>query len=229
MCRLNSTMKAASLSARTCVTRRRTSFSRFPQTSALMSGATCGEAPEASGGSWLAQARGNHGGASDASDKTMTRWEVFQLLAECLRPAVSSTRPRIPSVSIPWELVVEASSDHLVSPALGWCLRNDDRVPAEVFTCFETLLELNRRRNSVVLDGLEQALTSLNSAGITPMLLKGTATLADDLYPDSGMRVLGDIDLLIPKPSLREGVDALQQAGFTGGTGRSQFDLEHHH
>jgi hypothetical protein len=159
----------------------------------------------------------------------MTRWEVFQLLADCLRPAVSPARPRIPPVPVPWELVVEASGDHLVSPALGWCLRADERVPAEVLTCFETLLDLNRRRNSIVLDGLEQVLTSLNAAGITPMLLKGTAALADDLYPDAGLRIVGDIDLLIPNQSLGEAVHALEAAGYTEGTRRSQFDLDHHH
>jgi hypothetical protein len=159
----------------------------------------------------------------------MTRWDVFQLLAECLRPAVSSARPRIPDAPVPWEFLVEASGEHLVSPALGWCLQRDDRVPAEVSTCFETLLDLNRRRNTIILDGLEDALTALNSAGVTPVLLKGTAALADELYPDPGMRVMGDIDLLIPEMALRRAFDALDAAGFTGRTGRSQFDIEHHH
>ncbi len=159
----------------------------------------------------------------------MTRWEVFRLLCDCLAPALSRRRPRIPEASVPWALVVEAAGDHMIAPALGWCLRDEERVPGDVRTCFATLLELNRRRNDIILEALRQAVASLNAAGVTPMLLKGAAALADDLYPDAGMRVVGDIDLLVPASRLADADAALHAAGFTGRSARESFDADPHH
>lgn len=159
----------------------------------------------------------------------MTRWDTFRLVAECLRPALGPVRPSIPSAPIAWEQVVEASSEHLVAPTLGWALRDDSRVPTDVFTCLEALLELNRSRNALMLDGLQQAIESLNRVGITPVLLKGAAALVDGLFPDPGMRVVGDIDLLVPEAALIEGAAALNAAGFVRVSPRVQFDADAHH
>lgn len=159
----------------------------------------------------------------------MTRWEVFQLLGECLRPALSSGRPRIPSTSVPWPLVVEAADSHLVAPALGWCLRDDERIPVDARMCFETLLDLNRRRNNLMLQALDGAAGALNAAGISPMVLKGAAALVEDLYPDQGMRIVGDLDLLLRDSEIERAVAALEQAGFRDFDPRESFDADPHH
>lgn len=161
----------------------------------------------------------------------MTRWEVFRMLAGCLAPALSRDHEtiRLPA-AIPWEQLIEAAEDHLVSPALGWCLRDDPRVPPEVRPFFATLLDLNRDRNALILRGLDDALQSLNSIGITPLLLKGTAALAEDLYPDHGMRILSDIDLLIPVTKLEAASAALTSANFVATTiNQGLVDRDHHH
>ena len=161
----------------------------------------------------------------------MTRWEIFRMLAGCLTPALSRNHETIPlTTEIPWEQLIEAAEDHLVSPALGWCLGNDPRVPLEVRPFFATLLDLNRDRNALILRGLDDALQSLNSVGITPMLLKGTAALAEDLYPDHGMRILSDIDLLIPLTKLDAASAALTTANFVPTTiNQTLVDRDHHH
>lgn len=164
----------------------------------------------------------------DAS-AAMTRWDTFRLVAECLRPALGPLRPSIPTAPIAWDQVVEASGEHLVAPTLGWCLRDDSRVPSDVFTCLDTLLELNGRRNALMLDALEQVIGSLNRVGITPVLLKGAAALVDGLFPDPGMRVVGDIDLLVPEAALLDGTAALKAAGFVRENPRVQFDADAHH
>lgn len=159
----------------------------------------------------------------------MTRWQVFQLVADCLRPSFSPQRPRIPEQGIPWELIVEAADHHYVSPSLGWCLAGDERVPPAVRQFFETFLDLNRTRNGLILDALELALASLSAAGVTSMLLKGTAALADDLYPDPAMRILADVDLLVPRCALDEATAALHRAGFRQSSARESFERQHHH
>jgi hypothetical protein len=159
----------------------------------------------------------------------MTRWEVFRLLCDGLGPTLSRRRPSIPSGSVPWTSVIEAADDHLVMAALGWCLRGDDRVPADVRECLETLLDLNRRRNRLMLEALEGAVSSLDAAAIAPVLLKGAAALVEDLYPDPGMRIVGDLDLLVREAQVDRAVAALETAGFGVGTARRSFDADPHH
>jgi hypothetical protein len=157
-----------------------------------------------------------------------THWDVFLLLCECLSVCVAARRPRMPSSAVPWSLLVEAADGHLVAPALGWCLRGDERVPADVRECFETLLELNRHRNTIMLEALGVAVEALNEADIKPMVLKGAAALVEDLYPDSGMRILGDLDLLVRETELADATAALERARFfETSVGRPQNDLHH--
>jgi hypothetical protein len=159
----------------------------------------------------------------------MTRWDVFRLLTQCLGAVLSRNRPALPQTAIPWPLLIEASEDHFTSPALGWCLRGDERVPHDVRQFFETFLELARERNGIILRGLEHALASLNSDEITPLLLKGTAALAEDLYPDAGMRIMSDIDLLVPAERLGDAARALERARFIPVRSPAPFDPTHHH
>jgi hypothetical protein len=130
---------------------------------------------------------------------------------------------------VPWASVIEAADDHLVAPTLGWCLRGDDRVPPDVRACLETLLDLNGRRNRLMLQALEVAVASLNAAGIAPLLLKGAAGLAEDLYPDPGMRIVGDLDLLVREAEVDGAVAALETAGFGVDTARQLIGADHHH
>jgi hypothetical protein len=158
----------------------------------------------------------------------MTRWEVFRLLCDGLGPAFSPRRPSIPSASVPWASVIEAADGHLVAPALGWCLRGDDRVPPDVRACLETLLDLNGRRNRIMLQALEVAVASLNAVAIAPLLLKGAAGLVEDLYSDPGMRIMGDLDLLVREAQVDRAVAALEKAGFGLGTAHPA-GADHHH
>lgn len=159
----------------------------------------------------------------------VTRWEVFRFLCDGLAPAFSPRRPPFPSVSVPWASVIEAADDHLVTTALGWCFRGDDRVPPDVRTCLETLLDLNGRRNRLMAQALEAAVASLNAAGIAPLLLKGAAGLAEDLYPDPGMRIMSDLDLLVREVEVDGAVAALEKAGFGVDTTRPRIGADHHH
>jgi hypothetical protein len=159
----------------------------------------------------------------------LTRWDVYRLIADCLGSPVSSRAPRIPDTDIPWPLVVEAADRHFVAPALGWCLQGNERIPSDVRQCLETLLELNGRRNELLLEGLEAAIDSLNDEGITPMLLKGAAALVEGLYPHPGMRIASDLDLLVREVDLDRADAALERAGFAAQASDPSFDAHPHH
>jgi hypothetical protein len=160
----------------------------------------------------------------------MTRWDVFRLVGDALASRLFLSRPvSLPAPPIPWPLVVEAAGEHLVAPALGWCLHGDERVPADVRQCFEVLLELNRQRNAIIQQALEHAVASLNDAAVTPMLLKGAAALVEGLYPDPGMRVVGDLDLLVRQHEIAAADAALERAGFGLEAPLAGFDGDPHH
>jgi hypothetical protein len=58
-----------------------------------------------------------------------------------------------------------------------------------------------------------QVTESLEAKAIPALPLKGFA-LAEDVHDDPGLRLYGDIDLLIPKPALRAASDALRPLGY---------------
>jgi len=63
---------------------------------------------------------------------------------------------------------------------------------------------------------LETTLTSLNAAGIRPILLKG-ASLGLDLYPEDALRGMGDLDLLIAPSELERALAVCARAGLVMG------------
>ena len=56
-----------------------------------------------------------------------------------------------------WELLIQSSSHHNVTPALSWCLK-DELVPPEVRNYLDAILCLNGKRNECILDGLAHIL-----------------------------------------------------------------------
>ena len=78
----------------------------------------------------------------------------------------------------------------------------------------ETVLALNARRNEVLLAGLARIVGALNAIDISPMPLKGAARLIAADYPAPMLRLLGDLDVLIPAERSASAVVALQSIGF---------------
>jgi len=119
---------------------------------------------------------------------------------------------KLPPVS--WELLIESSSHHNVTPALSWSLK-DKAVPRDVRSYFDAILCLNSTRNGGILDGLARVVTALNAIDIEPVLLKGVSHLVEGLYPAHGLRVIGDIDVLMPDGRAKDAAAALQCIGFS--------------
>jgi hypothetical protein len=151
----------------------------------------------------------------------VTRWEAFTQICAYLRDGLIDTVPQSPVRSVRWERLIEASSYHYVTPALGWCLRDRASVPQNIREYFAAALSLNAQRNEHMLAALARIVAALNAADVEPVLLKGAARLVDGIYPAPGLRLLRDLDVLIP---LNEGPNAaarLKDIGFdeTGAKG----------
>jgi hypothetical protein len=87
-----------------------------------------------------------------------------------------------------------------VSPSAWQALQND-------YYAFAARSLLRERQ-------LERVLKALTGAGIPVVLLKGAA-LARSIYPDPALRLMGDLDLWIPRDRLEGAREALQTLGYT--------------
>ena len=158
----------------------------------------------------------------------MTRWDALEAICGYLRAGLLGGE-RKADHGVPWELIVEVASFHYVTPALGRCLRNDPQVPSDVREYFDAMAALNGERNELMLTGLARTAGLLNGIGIDPILLKGCALLVEDIYPDPSLRLLGDVDVLIPSERATEAVAALNAGGFASNPADVLVPPDHHH
>jgi hypothetical protein len=164
----------------------------------------------------------------DRKGDGLKRWTAFAHLCAVLRHRLCTGNPPSHRPAGEWELLIEASSHHLVTPALAWCLRGDDSVPSDVRDYLDLTLEHMIRRNEQMLDALERSACALNGAGIVPVLLKGAALLVDGLYPAPGLRILGDLDLLVSADRIQDAATALRNIGFASNDS-IVVKPQHHH
>jgi hypothetical protein len=158
----------------------------------------------------------------------VNRWEAFIAVCGHLRAGLLGGEPPPQIGEVPWELLVEASSHHRVTPALAWCLKDRPNVPAEARDYLDTILALNARRNESLLAVLARVSQACNSIGIEPVPLKGAARLVEQNYPAPSLRFLGDLDVLIPAERSADVVAALQAIGIYANPGNEAQPSSHH-
>jgi Uncharacterised nucleotidyltransferase len=158
------------------------------------------------------------------------RWEAFNVVCRYLRDGLLEDGPLLDldKERIRWEPLISVSSQHFVTPALAWCLKDRPELPPHIRAYFEAALSLNLRRNNCLLGALWRVLEALNKIGVEPVLLKGAARLVDETYPSLAVRFLGDIDLLIPVEGLEIAARSLRNIGFESNP-NDGIGLHHHH
>ncbi len=143
-----------------------------------------------------------------------------KLLCQCISP-IQNTEEILEEINFPkfdWEPVIFCSGQHLVTPALCFYLKKK-----EVFSLLnkehkeylELIYDLNLSRNKKIKKQLLAILPALNAAGIEPLLLKGIASLLGELYESPGIRVLGDIDILVADEKLNVAKNIMLEKGYT--------------
>lgn len=157
-----------------------------------------------------------------------TDWETLSAIGRWLRPCLATATAEPIAAPQQWESIVGIASRHMVAPALGsvWAGRRD--LPPEVAQLFGGLLDLNRERNASFVAALGTLLVELNREGIVPVLLKGSAMLADEVYRDPGMRVVLDCDMLVDTPEIEQASQVLKAGGYVP-CGTKKVQPRHHH
>ena len=152
----------------------------------------------------------------------MTYKEALLFVGKCmtigLHPErISEVRQEIRTGKIVWEQIVQLSSIQFVLPALFIRLEKAsllNELPSDLVEYMEYLTNLNRERNLQILDQIRDIGTLLNSHGIAPIFLKGTALLLLPLYEDIAERMVGDIDFLVEESEMVKAAQLLIDVGY---------------
>jgi hypothetical protein len=129
---------------------------------------------------------------------------------QCLRDAVEQRE-------VDWEAVASYANRANLAPAVHQALRSkglQGSAPAKLREYLEEVYRFNAERAECLRRELMEVVGLLNKAGIMPLLLKGSAALAGDLYPDPAIRFMWDMDLLIPCGRMHQAVHSLEGGGY---------------
>ena len=86
-------------------------------------------------------------------------------------------------------------------------------LPADVRDFLRLMYASTSIKNQRIFKELEMLARLFRAAGIPIVVLKGVC-LALSVYPDSGLRSMGDVDLLLPKEKLVEAVEIAKALGY---------------
>src|SRR5262249_44419121 len=80
-----------------------------------------------------------------------------------------------------------------------------------------------------LLSALARIVAACNGIGVEPVLLKGAARLVEGTYPSPSLRLLGDLDVLIPRGRTGDVLAALHDIGFHPDLNDAPMPEAHHH
>lgn len=169
-------------------------------------------------------------------DRHLNRINTFLLIGRCLstteQPEAAERTRLLAGDDVDWTLALSIGSQHFVLPLLFWSLSNKGLLrllPKDIQDCLEGTYQLNVLRNLELTAQITDLARVLNGVGVEPVLLKGAAALVSHLYDDVGLRMMSDLDALVPEDRCDDCVNVLHQRGYReigGGPGSEGF---HHH
>lgn len=137
----------------------------------------------------------------DLKNNQLNYKETLFFIAKCLTISLEDKNrqeieKQLKSKTINWEAVVKISTSHYVFPALYCNFKRADflkYLPADLVDYMKHITDLNRDRNTQILQQAHELNILLLANNIRPIFLKGTGNLLEGLYEDIGERMVGDI------------------------------------
>lgn len=139
-----------------------------------------------------------------------------------------SIEKQLKANAINWDNVVKLSTAHYVFPALYCNLKRADflhYLPKDLVEYMQHITSLNRERNKKIVSQAKGINELLLANNITPIFLKGTAFLLQNLYEDIAERMVGDIDFLVAKSNVEKANEVLIKNGYHRA---EEYFLPHH-
>lgn len=148
--------------------------------------------------------------------------ETLFFIAKCLTISLEEKNrqeieKQLKSTSIDWDAVVKVSTSHYVFPAIYCNFKRADflkYLPVDLVDYMKYITNLNRDRNSQIIQQAQELNSLLLANNIRPIFLKGTGNLLEGLYEDVGERMVGDIDFLFSKKDFLKAIDILKNDNY---------------
>lgn len=147
-----------------------------------------------------------------------------RLIIRCSRVSMSAEAvveaSRLLAQSLDWEYILETSIRHGVSPLFYQGLNQmsktmalENLIPSSIYQQLQNLYHGNQLRNQRLYRVLQEIVGAFKQAGIQVMGLKDIQ-LAREVYPDIGLRPMGDLDLLIHQQDYNRSAECMRSLGF---------------
>jgi len=148
--------------------------------------------------------------------------ELYDFICKCLSPDYTpefkeevvnqfSGDEKLP------EKFMFACSNNLVIPAVYLRLKRNGLLnifPADYVAHLREIYDLNKKRNLEILQQADEISRTLATENIIPVYLKGTGNLLDNVYSDTGERLIGDIDLLVQEKDYEKAAELVMGLGY---------------
>jgi hypothetical protein len=123
-------------------------------------------------------------------------------------------RKEPPTKSVDWMAVIELANRSGVTPALGDFVTScPAKVPQDLRDYLDEIVKRNNQRNDLLAAQLFEVAAQLNTKGIVPTLLKGTALLANGPRK-SEYRLMTDLDIAVLPTEMEEAQQSLIELGY---------------
>jgi hypothetical protein len=122
------------------------------------------------------------------------------------------------TTEVDWEAVVKLSTSHYVFPAIYCNFKRADflkYLPADLVDYMKHITNLNRDRNTQIIQQAQELNSLLLANNIRPIFLKGTGNLLAGIYDDIAERMVGDIDFLFSKKDFPKAIAVLREFGYS--------------
>lgn len=165
----------------------------------------------------------------------MKKSEATLLLTQILSKSVvdEALRANISASTTDWHQLLKIANRHLLGAALYSALQKKGLLSylpdCELEAFLKALYDANLMRNQAILLQLQEIANALKSIGIEMVMLKGAAALSEDHYDDLGVRMMSDIDILVPPERIMEAIAHLQSIGYAVTSGEERLANSWHH
>ncbi|MFT5250647.1 MAG: hypothetical protein ACI93P_002389 [bacterium] len=149
--------------------------------------------------------------------------ETLYFVSTCLTISLEeknrqAIEAQLQSNTIDWEAVVKVSTSHYIFPAIYCNFKRADflkYLPADLVEYMKYITNLNRDRNTQILQQAQELNSLLLANNITAIFLKGTGNLLAGIYDDIAERMVGDIDFIFSKKDFPKAIAVLREFGYS--------------
>ena len=161
----------------------------------------------------------------------------FKFLACCLSvdysdDDINKLRKAIRQDNIAWEDIITLANNMMLTPAL-WVSFSDkgliEDLPQDLKDYLQKLHGLNIARNKKLKAQALEAIQTLNTIDVKPILLKGSGYLFLNSFGDIGARMMYDLDIMVPDSTLEKCIKAFHDLGYHSKPEEGKKFIDHHH